>query len=148
MILLDDHLVRDLAAGELSHTIDPAGDELATTNLWLFRLISALAREGLVGALSGPIKELGADELGRFRRELAESFELLTVVPMQEIVWLMAELQERHRRQGHLMSTAMVEALAAAHFLDAEIAVAADDVGPGLQAAAVADEITFRVIQP
>ena len=40
----------------------------------------------------------------------------------------------------------MVEALAAAHFLGAEIAVAAIDVGPGLRAAAEADAVAFRVI--
>jgi hypothetical protein len=40
----------------------------------------------------------------------------------------------------------MAEALAAAHFLGAEIAVAAEDVGSGLQAAAAADAIPFLVI--
>ena len=40
----------------------------------------------------------------------------------------------------------MAEALAAAHHLDATIAVAHRDVGPGLQGAASADNVRFRVV--
>lgn len=40
----------------------------------------------------------------------------------------------------------MAEALAAAHALDAGIAVSAHDVGPGLHAAAVHDGITFHIL--
>jgi hypothetical protein len=146
MILLDDHLVRDLAASELPAEVAAADDEFATTNLWLFRLASALAREGLGGSLTSAIKGLGVDELARFRQEIAERIELVTVVPMRQIVWSMADLQQRHREAGHRLSAAMAEALAAAHFLGATIAVAQADVGPGLRAAAEADEIPFRMI--
>ncbi len=146
MILLDDHLVRDLAAGQLPHELDALGDDLATTNLWLFRLASSLTREGLGGLLSGPVRGLGIDDLARFRRELTERFEVLTVVPLREIVWSMAELQRQHAEAGRRLSTIMVEALAAAHLLDAEIAVAEIDVGPGLRAAAEADDVVFRVL--
>ena len=145
MILLDDHLVRDLAAGQLPAEIDTVED-LATTNLWLFRLASSLAREGLGGSLSGAIRGLGVDELARFRLELTDQLETLTVVPLREIVWSMAELQRQHAEAGRRLSTIMVEALAAAHFLGAEIAVSAIDVGPGLRAAAEADAVAFRVI--
>jgi hypothetical protein len=146
MIILDDHLVRDLAASELPAELEAVDDEFATTNLWLFRLAGALTREGLGGSLSRPIRGIGKDELVRFRRELAERIEMVTVVPMQQIVWLMADLQGRHREAGHRLSAAMAEALAAAHFLGAPIAVADVDVGPGLRAAADADDIPFRVI--
>ncbi|HUP70660.1 MAG TPA: hypothetical protein VM142_12725 [Acidimicrobiales bacterium] len=147
MIVLDDHLVRDLAAGELPSVLVPLQDELATTNLWLFRLVGALARQGLGGPLSRHVKGLGPDEVARFRRELTERIEEITVVPMQHLVWSMGDLQQRHREAGRLLGTAMAEALAAAHFLGADIAVASDDVGPGLQAAAEADGITFHVIE-
>lgn len=146
MILLDDHLVRDLAAGELPAELEVTDDEFATTNLWLFRLAAALARQGIGGSLSGPIKGFGNDELARFRRELAERLELVTVVPMQRIVWAMADLQRRHREEGRRLSAVMAEALAAAHSLGATIAVAERDVGPGLRAAAEADDIQFRCI--
>jgi len=146
MILLDDHLVRDLAASELPAELEAADDEFATTNLWLFRLAGALAREGFGGSLTGSIKGLSTDEVVRFRRELSERIELVTVVPMQQIVWLMADLQQHHGENGRRLSAAMVEALAAAHFLGATIAVAQVDVGPGLRAAAAADEIPFLAI--
>ena len=142
MILLDDHLVRDLAASELSVTLDAPDDELATTNLWLFRLAGAVTRESR-GALTGHI-----DEFARFRRELSERLEWLTVVPLEQLVWSMAEPREHHRAAGRPLSTAMVEALASAHHLGAEIAVARIDVGPGLRDSAEADGIAFRIVEP
>ena len=55
---------------------------------------------------------------------------------MRELSWPMAELQHRHRDAGRAMSPAMVEALAAAHRLNAGIAVSRHDIGPNLRAAA------------
>jgi len=147
MIVLDDHLVRDFVAGELPTSLASADSDLATTNLWLFRLAGALARGGLGGSLSGRVKGLEADDVARFRRELAEQIEIFTVVPMQQIVWSMADLQQRHRDGGRRLSAAMVEALAAAEILGATIAVAEGDVGPGLQAAAEADGVAFMVVE-
>ena len=147
MIILDDHLVRDFVAGELPPALESADDEFATTNLWLFRLAGALAREGLGGSLSGRVKALGNEGVERFRRELAEQVEIFTIVPMEQIVWSMADLQQRHREAGRPLSAAMAEGLAAAHHLGAAIAVAKGDVGPGLQAASEADGIDFRVIE-
>lgn len=144
MIVLDDHLVRDLVAGELPDDLET--DDLATTNLWTFRLLGALAREGLTGALSKGVAHLDADQLADFQHRLREELSVLTVVPMREIVWSMASLQAEHRSAGRHLSVAMAEALAAAHHLEAEIAVAAEDVGPGLQSSAAADGIPFRVI--
>ena len=146
MFVLDDHLLRDLVAGELSIELAEADEDFATTNLWLFRLAGALARQGLGGALSGQVQGLGAEEVTRFRRELTERMALITVVSMQEIVWSMADLQRHHGEAGRRLSAAMAEALAAAHFLGAAIAVAEGDVGPGLRAAAEADQIPFHVI--
>jgi hypothetical protein len=58
----------------------------------------------------------------------------------------MAELQLRHRTEGRGLSAAMVEALAAAHRLDAGIAVSKHDVGPNLRSAATADGIAFHAL--
>ncbi len=58
----------------------------------------------------------------------------------------MGELQHRHRSGGRSLSAANLEALAAAHFLGAGIAVSKLDVGPNLRAAAEHDGIKFDVI--
>ncbi len=58
----------------------------------------------------------------------------------------MAQLQTRHRGNGHNLSAAMVEALAAAHVLDGSLAVSRNDVGPILKAAAEADGIELHVL--
>jgi hypothetical protein len=58
----------------------------------------------------------------------------------------MAELQHRHCTSGRNLSAAMVEALAAAHRLGADIAVSRHDVGPNLRAAARADRVEFHIL--
>ena len=42
VVLLDDHLVRDVVAGERPAALEVAEDEMATTNLWLFRLVGSV----------------------------------------------------------------------------------------------------------
>jgi hypothetical protein len=59
---------------------------------------------------------------------------------------LMAELQQQHRSQGRLLSAAMVEALASAHYLNAGVAVSQSDVGPHLRASVESDGLPFYVI--
>lgn len=146
MIVLDDYLVRDLVADRLSPELSAIDDNYATTNLWLFRLAGALSRQGLGGRLAGPVKELGPTRVARFRQELADRLQTLTIVPMQEIVWSMAELQAGHGDEGRNLSAAMAEALAAAELLGAGIAVADVNVGPGLEASAATDGVPFHVI--
>ena len=70
----------------------------------------------------------------------------IEVLPMRELSWPMAELQQRHRGQGRGLSAAMVEALAAAHQLQAGIAVSRHDVGPNLRDSAEADGIAFHIL--
>ena len=70
----------------------------------------------------------------------------IEVLHLRGLAWPMAKMQQRHRVLGHDPSAAMVEALAAAHELDAEIAVSRDDFGPGLRAAAEHDGIGFHVL--
>lgn len=68
------------------------------------------------------------------------------VLHMRDLAWEMAQLQQRHRAGGRQLSAAMVEALAAAHALEAAIAVSRADVGPNLRAAAEHDGLTFHII--
>ena len=65
---------------------------------------------------------------------------------MRDLAWSMAQLQTRHRQAGRNLSAAMVEALAAAHNLNAAIAVSSTAVGPNLKAAAEADGISFHIL--
>ncbi len=143
--VVDDHLLRDILAGNRSADLGglaPAG--IATTGLWLFRLYSSFADPVAAGKLSTPVSGMPADVQDRFRAQLVALPYEIDVVAMRDLSWSMAELQQRHRAQGRAMSAAMVEALAAAHRLDAGIAVSKHDVGPILRAAAKSDGIVFR----
>jgi hypothetical protein len=146
-VIVDDHILRDLLTGECSPDLDGvARGGVATTGLWLFRLSSSLADPTVAGRLSAPVSTLPADAQARFRSQLTALPDEIEVLPLRELSWLMAELQHRHRDAGRAMSTAMVEALAAAHRLDAGIAVSKHDIGPNLRAAAKADGIAFYAV--
>jgi len=93
-----------------------------------------------------PVAALPADQQARFRAQLVALPVEIEVLHLRHLAWPMARLQHQHRRDGRQLSAAMVEALAAAHALDAAIAVSRHDVGPNLKAAAAHDGIAFHVM--
>ena len=147
MVVVDDHLLRDLLVGDRPPDLGGlAADGVATTGLWLFRLCSSFADPTVAGKLSAPVAALPDDFQAAFRSQLTALPSEIEVLPMRELAWLMAELQTHHRAHGRTLSAAMVEALAAAHRLDGGIAVSVHDVGPHLQAAAEADDVAFHIL--
>lgn len=146
-VVVDDHILRDLLTGERPPDLDGvAPNGVATTGLWLFRLCSSLADPTVGGKLSAPVSALPADLRDRFRSQITALPDDIEVLSLRELSWPMAELQHRHRHAGRGMSAAMVEALAAAHQLDAGIVVSKRDIGPSLRAAAKADGVTFLAL--
>jgi hypothetical protein len=146
-VVIDDHILRDILTGERPPDLDgSAPNGVATTGLWFFRLCSSLADPTVAGKLSAPVSALPAEEIAQFRSQLTALPDEIEVLSMRQLSWSMAELQQRHRDAGRAMSAAMVEALAAAHHLDAGIAVSKRDVGPSLRAAAEEDGIAFLAL--
>ena len=146
-LVIDDHLLRDVLVGERAPDLGGlVTDQLATTGLWLFRLSASFAEPSVLGKLSAPVASLPEELQARFRSQLVSLPPEIEVLPMRDLAWPMAELQRRHRTQGHRLSAAMVEALAAAHRLGAGIAVSTHDVGPNLRAAAKTDGIDFHIL--
>ncbi|HXA31337.1 MAG TPA: hypothetical protein VNV87_03680 [Acidimicrobiales bacterium] len=146
-VVVDDHLLRDVLASERSSDLGGiAPDGIATTGFWVFRLCASLERPTVAGKLSSPVAALPKNLQARFRSQVAALPEEIQVLPLRELAWTMAELQNRHRLEGRILSAAMVEALAAAHRLDAAIAVSANDVGPNLRASADADGVPFHIL--
>ncbi len=145
-VVIDDHLLRDVLTGERPHDLGGMATGLATTGLWLFRLSSSFAAPGPVGKLSAPVKTLAASMQEQFRAQLVSVPPEIEILHLRDLAWSMAGLQHRHRPLGHQLSAAMVEALAAAHTLGADIAVSKHDVGPNLRAASLQDGISFHVL--
>lgn len=145
-VVVDDHLLRDVLTGERGADLGGLATALATTGLWLFRLTSSWAAPGVVRKLSAPLAALPAEHQDRFRAQLMALPDEIEVLHLRELAWPMAQLQHRHRGEGRHLSAAMVEALAAAHVLNAVIAVSRDDVGPNLRASAEHDGIVFHVL--
>jgi hypothetical protein len=139
VVLLDDHLLRDLLAENLSAELARVLDqhEPATTNLYLYRLSrSIVSARG--GALTGswPVEERRA--LGRSLLTLPSH---VHVVPMQTLAYRMAEIAAAHR-----VSTLGAEAATAAEHLGAPLYVWEGDDGPGIRGAAAAVGVPYRTI--
>lgn len=100
----------------------------------------------MAGKLSAPVRGLPTEQQARFRSQMVALPAQIDVLHLRDLAWPMAELQQRHRVLGHHLSAAMVEALAAAHVLEAGIAVSKHDAGPGLMAAAKEDGVTFYAL--
>jgi hypothetical protein len=145
-VVVDDHILRDVLAGERDAHLGGLATHLATTGLWLFRLSSSFAAPEVLGKLSAPVAALPVEQQERFREQLVALPDDIAVLSLHQLAWSMAQLHHRHRRNGHQLSAAMVEALAAAHALGAAIAVSRHDVGPNLRAAAEHDGIPFHVV--
>ena len=117
-VVIDDHLLRHVLAGERPANLGLAAERIATTGM---RLPAVLLR-----ACSGNCRlqsNLSPDLRAAFRARLTALPEETEVIAMRQLAWPMAGLQRRHRARGHNLSAAMVEALAAAHQLQASIAV-------------------------
>ncbi|MGI8793193.1 MAG: hypothetical protein ACR2H3_08455 [Acidimicrobiales bacterium] len=145
-IVVDDHLLRDILTGERSADLEGLASSVATTGLWLFRLNSAWASPERVGKLTAPVAALSDHERSAFLERLTALPDDIEVLHLRDLAWPMAQLQDRHRRDGRQLSAAMVEGLAAAHALDAAIAVSRADIGPNLRAAAEHDGIEFHIL--
>ena len=145
-VVIDDHLLRDVLAGNRSPDLGGLATSLATTGLWLFRLSSAWATSEVLGKLTAPVAALPADQQELFRARLVALPDEIELLPLRQLAWSMALLQHRHRIEGRPLSAAMAEALAAAHALGAAIAVSRHDVGPNLKAAAEQDHVAFHIV--
>ena len=137
--LLDDHLLRDLLADDLSPELAEILDEHepATTNLYLYRLSrSVVSARG--GALTGswPVEHRRA--LGRALLALPES---VHVVPMGVLAYRMAEIADAQR-----VSTLGAEAAVAAEHLGAACCVWEGDDGPGIRSAVASVGAPYRTV--
>jgi len=137
--LLDDHLLRDLLADDLSDDLARLlhEHEPATTNLYLYRLCkSVVSAPG--GALTGSWPVELRRELGQRLLTLPDSIE---VVPIRLLAYRMAEISDSQR-----VSTLAAEAVAAAVHLNAPLCVWKGDDGSGIRAAVAAMHATYRTI--
>jgi hypothetical protein len=145
-VVIDDHLLRDVLTGNRPPDLGGIASALATTGLWLFRLSSAWAAPGVAGKLTAPVAALSPDQQDMFRSRLVALPDEIEVLPLRQLAWPAALLQHRHRNEGHPLSAAMAEGLAAAQALGAAIAVSSRDVGPNLKAAAERDRVPFKIL--
>ena len=137
--LLDDHLLRDLLADDLSTELaEILGEhEPATTNLYLYRLSrSVVSARG--GALTGSWSVEHRRKLGGTLLALPES---VPVVPMRVLAYRMAEIAAAQR-----VSTLGAEAAAAAEHLSATLFVWEGDDGPGIKSAVDAVGAPYRTV--
>ncbi len=139
LVVLDDHLLRDVLGGEQAGQLDRIveSNELATTNLYYVRLCkSVVGARG--GALTGGWSRDRRRELGRRLLELPDS---ILIPPVRLTGFRVAELAE-----GGRISTLGAEAVAVAEHLDATLCVWEGDDGPGIRSAASAAGVAYRTV--
>ena len=139
LAILDDHLLRDLLADDLSAELAAVLDrhDPATTNLYLYRLSkSVVSAPG--GALTGGWPSEQRRALGA---SLLASADRIEIVPLRTITFRMAEIAESHR-----VSTLGAECVAAAEHLDAPVYVWSGDNGPGIRAAMADLGLDYRTV--
>jgi hypothetical protein len=139
-VILDDHLLRDLLAGNVAAELAEilTAHQPATTNHFLYRLCkSVVSAPG--GALTGTWSAEQRTALGSQLVALPADVE---VVPMRTLAYRMAELAGAFR-----VSTLGAEAVAAAEHLDAPLCVWTGDDGPGIRSAMDALGQQYRTIR-
>lgn len=137
--LLDDHLLRDLIAGDVGDGLGSVlrGHDPATTNLYLYRLCkSVVSARG--GTLTGSWPAERRRELGRALMVLPATVE---VVALRLLTYRMAEISDAHR-----VSTLGAEAVAAAEHLGATLYVWEGDDGPAIRSAAAAVGVGYLAV--
>jgi hypothetical protein len=137
--VLDDHLLRDLLADEVSSGLAThlVHHQPATTNLYYVRLCrSVVTASG--GKLTGSWPAERRLALGR---QLVALPDTITVVPIRDVAFAMAELSHAHR-----LSTLGAEAVAAARHLNGTLCVWDGDDGTGIRAAAHAADVPYRTV--
>lgn len=137
--VLDDHLLRDLLADEVSESL--AGilttHQPATTDLYYLRLCrSVVSARG--GKLTGSWPTERRRALGGALVTLPADIE---IVPMRTLAFAMAQLADQHR-----LSTLGAEAIAAALHLAAPLCVWAGDDGPAIRVAAAESGADYRAL--
>ena len=137
--VLDDHLLRDLLADDVSRSLARLlrTHEPATTNLYLYRLSKSVV-SAAGGALTGSWSAEQRRALGGRLLDLSDDVE---IVPLRDLTYRMAELADAHR-----VSTLGAEAVAASERLSAPLCVWAGDDGPGIRAAAAAVRAPYRTL--
>jgi hypothetical protein len=140
VLVVDDHLLADI----IGQTIPPPlarllrRNSVATTNLYYVRLCRAA-----LSARGGSITSGWSDE---HRQQaisaLAELSDDITVLPMQDLAFHMAELANTFP-----LSTLGAEAVAAAAALHGRLCVWGGDLGPGIEAACHSLRIAYLPIE-
>jgi len=142
-VLVDDRLLRAVLLEREPPMLRRVrrGDPLWTTGTWLYRLCQAVADPTVQGTLSGPVAELPANLRSGVTAKLVALPASVGLVSLGELAWDMGNLVHRHS-----LNLIALEALAAARHVGAGICVGAGNISPRLEAAALAEQVRFRVI--
>lgn len=140
--LIDDRLLVDLilAAGSPGWA---SGGPFFTTQYWYYRAARAAVAGG-GGQLSGPFAELPLDEQARAIEALLTLPDDVGLPDVRALVPEMVEVSRRHQRLNLLI----VEVVAAASVLDADVLLTPRTADGVLPAVLEADSIDWSVAEP
>lgn len=114
-----------------------------TSGLWYYRLCHAVRSDTVIGALSGPLQAAPPTVRAAVATSLVALPDDIGLLGLRDLAPVMAELVEHHR-----LNAMSLEALAAATFLPADLAIASTGVNPALIDAATAGGLRVDVVDP
>ena len=138
--LVDDHILLRILLDDEPEGLRPTGGVIATTGLWYHRLCRALSDQAIVGSMS---RRLGGVDAAVAADVIAAVIDLpptIELVSLRMLGWPMGELVHG----GARLNLLSLEAVAAAHYLDAEICLAAADDNAPLIGAALSLGVPVR----
>lgn len=141
-VVVDDHLLLRVLAGDPPAALRAENAAIATTGLWHHRLCRALCDDSLIGALSRRLADLGAEIATDVLSAVVELPADIQVVSLRTLGWPMGRLAH----SGHRLNLLSLEALAAAQHLGAPICLSPDDDNLGLRDSAASVGVAVHVL--
>ncbi len=145
VLLVDDRLLLSILLDDRSVALKSVMRRrpIYTTGHWYYRLCHAVRSDVFTGALSGPLQRVPAGLRQKVMQSLVRLPDDVGLVSLRDLAPTMAVLSERQR-----LNVLSLEALSAAVFLPAEIALSSIGDNPTLKSAAAVEQVRLHVVDP
>jgi len=142
-VLVDDHLLLAVLLDKEPTALRPSDARIATTGLWYHRLCRAVIDSTVVGSMSRRLSGLAPAAASSAIASVVRLPADIEMVSLRTLGWPMAEMLS----SGLRLNLLSLEAIAAAHVIDAEICLATADRNEALTDAARTLGLNVRTIE-
>lgn len=142
VLIIDDHLLLRVLLDDEPRALRPGGATLTTTGLWYHRLCRALSNQDVIGSMSRRLGQVDIDVAAGVIEQVIDLPATIQLLSLRTLGWRMGTIVN----SGTRLNLLSLEALAAAHELDAEICMSESNENAPLAAAARHVGIVVRLV--